>query len=79
MMKMIERLLKSCLFLLILTGLFALSGCDEVEHHVYAYDSTGCRSVTIPAGLVIAKFDFAVNLTNATINIEYKTKIEPEQ
>ena len=74
--KMIKRLRKLCLFLLVLTGLFTLSGCGETEHHVYAYDGEHCRSVTIPAGMAIAKFDCVVNLTNATVNIEYKRKIE---
>ena len=73
---MIECSRKLCLFLLVLTGLFTLSGCYEAEHHVYVYDSKGCRSVTIPAGLTITKFDFVVNLTNATINIEYKKKLD---
>ena len=73
---MIECLRKLCLFLLVFTSLFTLSGCSEAEHHVYAYDSKGCRTVTIPTGLVIVKFDFVVNLTNATLNIEYKKKLD---
>lgn len=72
---MIERLRKLCLSLFVLIGLFTLSSCD-MEHQVYANDSEHCRSATIPAGLVIAKFDVAVNLTNVTINIEYKKKLD---
>lgn len=74
---MIEHLRKLCLFLLVFTGLFTLSGCD-MEHRVDAYDSERCRSATIPAGLEIAKFDCVVTLTNATVSIEYKKKIESE-
>lgn len=76
---MIKRFRKLCLFLLVLTGLFTLSGCSacsEAEHHVYAYDCRRCRTVAIPSGLEIAKFDYVVTLTNVIINIEYKRKIE---